>query len=251
MANDRHGADHQRLLTGIGTACTSLLRPIYEFVFPPVCAGCGSLFDSGESVVCPLCWSLLTTIDDDDPLFLRTYSTLISEGGIHGLFSLYHFEQNGTLQTLVHHLKYGGMTSLGVEFGRRLGDVLQETLDQQAISFILPVPLHRARKRERGYNQNDYVCQGISRSTGIPVLTNVLERRRYTVSQTALNKLERKENVNGAFGVRPSPGSALDGGTVLLVDDVITTGATIGACGRALIGAGAARVIAASIALAE
>ena len=251
MANDLRGVEHQRLLTGIGTACSFFLRPLYEFVYPPVCTGCGTLLDSGDSKVCSRCWSSLKVIGRDDPLYLRTYAGLTSEGGIGGLISLYHFERDGILQTLVHHLKYSGMTSLGVEFGLRLGETLQKSLGERIISGILPVPLHHARKRERGYNQNDYVCRGISRVTGIPVLTNALERRRYTVSQTSLNKVERRENVSGAFRVRSSERIVLDGSTVLLVDDVITTGATVCACGKALTEVGAACVIAASIALAE
>ena len=251
MANAPRDGKRRILDSRIGTAFSSILRPVYDFIFPPVCAGCGALIPSGVSKVCDSCWSSLAPVEPDDPLFVRTSSSLTSEGSIHGLLSLYHFEREGTLQTLVHQLKYAGMTSLGVEFGKRLGAKLREHWSGEYPSGILAMPLHAAKRRERGYNQSEYVSRGISLVTGIPVMQGLVERQRYTVSQTNLNRPERKNNVSGAFVATTLAGKSIAGSTLLLVDDVVTTGATMVACGRVLVDSGASRIIAVSIALAE
>jgi ComF family protein len=118
-----------------------------------------------------------------------------------------------------------------------------------AISGLIPVPLHPAKCRERGYNQSEYICQGIHAVTGLRVITGLLKRQRYTESQTHLEIEERRKNVAGAFVLDPS--AEVSGRTFLIVDDVITTGATMSACAKTLGDHGAGIVIACSVALAE
>ena len=100
-----------------------------------------------------MCWSAIRKISAEDSLYQEMFSRLSSEGHVSRLVSAYHFEKDGTLQSLIHYLKYGGITALGVELGRRLGDCVQATLGGVLISGILPVPLHPTKRRERGYNQ--------------------------------------------------------------------------------------------------
>lgn len=116
---------------------------------------------------------------------------------------------------------------------------------------LIPVPLHKAKFRERGFNQAECIARGIADRTGWRVEPNALIRKRYTQTQTKLDIAERQKNMEDAFTVPPKRKPLVSGGTCVVVDDVITTGATILACADALLAAGARTIIAASAALAE
>jgi ComF family protein len=176
---------------------------------------------------------------------------LTESGPISRLVSLYHFEKEGTLQSVIHQLKYDGMTRLGVELGRKLGEKLLADPVRTTIDGVIPVPLHSTKQRERGYNQSEYIARGIREVTNIPVYASVLKRHKYTASQTQLTAVERKENVGDAFAIYKRARGNVEGKTYLIVDDVITTGATIEACAEQLKNSGALEVIAGSVALAE
>ena len=154
------------------------------------------------------------------------------------------------MQRLVHALKYSGMTVVGSALGARVAASLREEEWPGGSALIVPVPLHRAKLRERGFNQADWIAAGMARFLGVPVARRLLRRCRYTQTQTHLDVPARGANVAGAFRVvrTETIGARV---TVLLVDDVITTGATIGACAAALREAGAGRVYACAAALAK
>ncbi len=226
----------------------SAFIPFYEFVFPPRCFACGAPIDSRSGKVCHCCLGALHAVLPGDPLFRETLLRLHDNGHVSGLFALYHFEELGPLQTLVHQLKYGGARIVGEMMGLRLGEVIRDVSTEDGI--LVPVPLHRSKMRERGYNQAACICRGMARVLGWPVCPRLVARRKYTASQTKLNILQRRENVKGAFRVRPASADQLMGKDVYLVDDVITTGATMGECAESLLRAGAANVYACAIALA-
>jgi ComF family protein len=117
------------------------------------------------------------------------------------------------------------------------------------INYIIPVPLHTLRRAERGYNQSYYIAKGLKSVLKIEILENLLKRRRFTDSQTHLSITERSENVKDAFVLKKN--KKISGKNILLLDDVITTGATISECGKLLISGGAVKVFAVSVALAE
>lgn len=144
----------------------------------------------------------------------------------------------GVLRHLVHLLKYGGMEPLAGPLGARLATLLPQA---GRIDVIVPVPLDRRRQRARGFNQSELLAAELSRLSGVPLDARVLRRRRATQTQTGLTHRQRRLNVQGAFVVE-RPG-AIAGKHVALVDDVITTGATAGACARVLKNAGAERVV--------
>ena len=152
----------------------------------------------------------------------------------------------GHLRQLIHLLKYAGMEPLAKPLGRRLASLLA---DAGPVDLIVPVPLHWWRRWRRGFNQSELLAAEVSRFTGTPLGARVLRRRRNTASQTGLTSHQRRLNVRGAFVVRQP--EAVAGKTIVLVDDVITTGATVGACTRALRRAGAARVLVLSLARAR
>lgn len=184
-------------------------------------------------------------------MYQQFLAKLTGDGLISRLFSPFYFEKEGKLQSIIHGLKYQGYTSLGVKAGRKIGEVIEAADDLPKADVLLPVPLHPLKKRERGYNQSELISQGIEEVTGIPVRTDLLRRRKYTVSQTQLSLEERKENVGDAFEINEKRRDEVTGKSFILVDDVITTGSTINACAKALHDAGANRVHAAAIALAK
>ena len=140
------------------------------------------------------------------------------------------------------------MTAIGEELGRVLGERIRD-VGRGESGVVVPLPLHRSRLRERGYNQCACIARGVAAVTGRPVDHRLVRRVRFTASQTTLGHEERRDNVRGAFAVRPH--ASVAGMTVLLVDDVVTTGATMRACASALCSAGARSVIACAVAIAR
>jgi len=232
------------------SAVRSLIRPLREFLFPSVCFSCDAPLPNQEGRVCELCWSAIIAVSDQDTLYQQTFARLTMTGHVAGLVAAFHFEKESPLQTLIHQLKYSGITDLGVELGRRLGSRIAHAVREIEIAGLIPVPLHPIKQRERGYNQSDYICKGITEIAHLPPITHLLKRNRYTRSQTALSIEERKLNVHDAFSIDPDNTQRLDGQTLVLVDDVITTGATMDACAKTLLEHGAHQVISCSVALA-
>lgn len=232
-------------------ANTALLRPLYEFVYPPICFVCSLPLQSGERRLCASCWSALKLADPHNDVYQESLFRLRSTRFVEDLAVLYLFEKEGIIQSLLHQLKYSGMTSIGVELGIKLGERICSTIGGTDADALLPVPLHKAKERERGYNQSEYICRGISSVTNIPVLSCLLWRTKYTKSQTQLTSDQRTANVRDAFAVAKRKRPLVSGRRFLLVDDVITTGSTVVECARVLKEYGAREVIACSLALAD
>lgn len=207
--------------------------------------------ESPAEPICPGCRSALRPVGETDAIYRRAVQRLCGDGLIAGARSLYHFEKGGPVQALVHTLKYGHGADIGLRLGEELGKQLLGQRLPADIRGIVPVPLHRVKERERGYNQSVYLARGISREIGVPVLAAEVIRVRYTESQTTLTIGQRRDNVAGAFSVRRRGRRVLNGGVVILVDDVITTGSTVRSCAVALRGAGVDAVYACSVGLAE
>ena len=134
---------------------------------------------------------------------------------------------------MLHKLKYNGKREIGVELGRRLGMELKNAPLYQSIETVIPVPLHPKKQRKRGYNQSEQIACGIAEVTGWRIDSKSVTRNIFTATQTRKTRMERWENVAEVFTVTQA--EALTGRHVLLVDDVITTGATIEACAQQLL----------------
>lgn len=145
------------------------------------------------------------------------------------------------MRAVIHHFKYRRMNYLALQIASFLKKFFSQELEAQKIDLAFPVPLHPAREKERGYNQSAYIARGLFDESKIPVAEEILIRIRQTESQTRLNREERRTNVSGAFQLLPVGNGA--GKTVALVDDVITTGATMNECARVLKEGGTKRVI--------
>jgi len=146
------------------------------------------------------------------------------------------------LSDAIHMLKYSDARSVSRKLGLLMaGRIGPGSIYSQA-ELVLAVPLHGARKRERGYNQAQLLAEQLGKELGVPAPKGVVLRARHTKSQTTMNKEQRRKNVEGIFAVRKP--EEIKGKAIILVDDVLTTGATIGSCGHALLAAGAAKVLA-------
>jgi ComF family protein len=157
--------------------------------------------------------------------------------GLRGFDAVYSYgSYEGTLRQLVHLFKYSGVRPLARPFGRFM---IQALPRDASFDFIVPMPLHWFKQWQRGFNQADLLAREIGKKWGVPVRP-VIRRRRATSPQAGLTNAKRRANVQGAF--RIARGKPLQGMRVLLVDDVVTTGATASACARVLKRAGAAHV---------
>lgn len=163
------------------------------------------------------------------------------------IFSLYEFSEESEIQQVIHALKYQKYRSVGVLFGALLGNEVKKRTNIN-FDYIVPVPLHHSKKRERGYNQSSYIARGISKTLGCDVLEKCLKRTRFTKTQTQLDIHERRENVKDAFVLSNSYKKKIFGKNLMIVDDVITTGSTILECMRVLKENGCGEVMICSIA---
>ncbi len=235
----------------LSTVLRAVAAPARDFIFPPLCFSCSARLKDTESRLCDSCWQSIEHVHADDETVRILRERFSAEGFIDEFYSCYYFEGSGVFQHLVHSLKYNAMTLFGIELGKRIGVMLKENIDVQSIDGIVPLPLHKLKQRERGYNQSEFICEGISAVIRRPVVSTLVKRSKNTVSQTHLTADERKNNVGGAFDIHPPERDRVKGKTFLVVDDVITTGSTIQSLAKLLKEAGAAKVIAASAALAK
>ncbi|MBD1397423.1 ComF family protein [Pontibacter sp. JH31] len=163
-------------------------------------------------------------------------------------FSYLHFKPKGRVQRLLHKLKYKGAHELGEHLGRRYGSVLLDHHYAKQFDLILPVPLHRLKLRRRGYNQSDGFAKGLSEAMQVEWSNGVLMRNIDTDTQTKKSRLDRWQNVEKVFEVKLP--EKVTGKRVLLVDDVLTTGATLEACAAILLESGCSEVSVVTIAAA-
>ena len=186
----------------------------------------------GEEVLCVRCQADLPrvrTISFEENDIARIFWGLVPiEKGI----SFFHYTPHSPHSRILFELKYHNHPEVGKTMGRMMAEELKATNFFNGIDLIVPIPLSRKKERQRGYNQSDWIAWGISEATGIPTDTTSVGRTKSNPSQTTLDHRQRRENVRDIFAVR-HPGN-LEGRHILLVDDVITTGATMLSCAEAI-----------------
>lgn len=146
--------------------------------------------------------------------------------------SYFYYSKGGNYNKLVHQLKYKGNKELGKAMGACMANEIKDSGFFNTVDFIVPVPLHPRKQRKRGYNQSEWIAQGIAQITGIPCETNLLTRTKYTDTQTRKSAHNRMESMDEVF--KSAALLQCEGKHILLVDDILTTGSTIVACSDAL-----------------
>lgn len=231
------------------------LLGLVSLFYPPFCAICARAVEPAENL-CPSC-------AEKAPRIRAPFCAKCSQpfaGDITGSFTcancedrVLHFDaavsayrSRAVVRELIHNFKYNRQIRLRRQLGRWLAEALEDPrLAGRRFDCIVPVPLHPARRRERGFNQAELLAAELHRQSGLP-LRNILQRTRYTTTQTQFDRSERMENLRGAFRLRR--GSNVQGLRMLLVDDVLTTGSTLSECASVLRKAGALSVHAATVA---
>lgn len=202
-----------------------LIADIRDFVFPDI-----SIFseekipiENSNRYILDSEFEKLEKVTDEDLAKLK------SRVNADHILSFYEFKADNEVQKLIHSVKYAGMKSLGFHFGKYIGKSVKDYLDKNKlkIDFIIPVPLHNAKMRERGFNQSDFISAGISAETNIKPENNLIVRIKNTNSQTKLKLDARLKNVRNAFEVSKNKENFLSSKNIMLVDDIVTTGSTV------------------------
>ncbi len=218
-------------------------------LFPNLCNACGIPLFQNEPIICTKCLYDLPFTDYHLHAGNRVAKQLWGRLPINAAMAMLYFRKGGKVQNLIHNLKYNNKTDVGVFLGNLLGDRLKTSGAYQEIDLIIPVPLHHKKLRKRGYNQSTYIAQGVAEKMEIPFTETQLIRHVETDSQTKKNRYNRYENMQSVFSVT-NPKEILNK-RILLIDDVITTGATLEACAVTLLENGAGQVSISTLAFAE
>ncbi len=199
-----------------------------ELFFPTLCVACGDRLISQEKFLCVPCWSDLPVTNYHlvrDNIVAQLFWGRVKVEYATAYFS---YKKGSKYQHLIHYTKYKGLKELGFEVGKRFGAVLRESEDFNSIDAVIPVPLHPKKQKLRGYNQSEWIANGISQTMDKPLSTGNLNRNLHTSTQTRKNRFERWQNVENIFKVT-NPEEFM-GKHILLIDDVVTTGSTLEAC---------------------
>jgi ComF family protein len=226
----------------------SYLKDFSQLLYPKNCEGCGTDVLNETDVLCLKCLHQLpeTGFCDipDNPVEKTFYGRLNCSNAT----SAYYYSKDSLLQHLMIQLKYRNNKEVGFYLGRQLGYLLQNAERFNNIDVLIPLPLNPKKEIQRGYNQSMVICEGIASVWQKPVLEKVVKRIQFTDSQTQQDRIHRWQNMQNVFAVVEN--NAIEGKHILLVDDVITTGATLEACGSAILKAIDTKLSLASIAVA-
>ena len=209
-----------------------LFKSLINLLFPRVCAACGTLLLEGEDTVCTTCRFLMPKThyetNPDNPLAQIFYGQM----PFNAVSAEFFFSKSGKVQHLIHGLKYHHCRENGIFLGQEIGKSLVQAPDYQGIDYIIPIPLHPKKEKIRGYNQSHVIAEGICEIMNVPIAEKCLVRSVFTDTQTKKSRDDRYQNVKDIFELK-NP-EKLQNKHVLLVDDVLTTGATLMSAGKTL-----------------
>ncbi|MCE5305937.1 hypothetical protein LLG34_09585 [bacterium] len=223
-----------------------------DFIAPKYCLVCNNAIPENHSMnyICDECYHNMPFAPNSEAILDRMFEIWepddIAISKVCSLFSV----KDANYMNLIHHLKYYSLKNIGIELGKLLGSrLLQENMEEY--DAIIPVPIHQAKVRERGYNQSNFIAKGISEIINIPVNSRLVQRKIYTQTQTAFNAQKRKENVEHIFKINHKISKqSVQNKTFLLVDDVFTTGSTLNSLALTLLENGAKKTDCATLGVA-
>lgn len=222
-----------------------MFQDLLGIFFPKLCIGCNRTLLRNEDYICSSCnYHLPVTnyhLQKNNPLEKAFWGRVKIEKA----FSFLFFKKGNITQHLLHELKYKGNKELGNYLGSIYGEKLQQCIGD--IDSIVSIPLHKSKLKKRGYNQTDFFATGLSSQLKIENLSEYIYKKKANETQTKKNRYERWENVENIFAIKDV--TVFKNKHVLLVDDVITTGATIEACSNVLSDAADCKISIASIAI--
>lgn len=211
-----------------------MIRSISRLFYPNLCVACSRELSEGESQICTYCrWDMPFT---DYHLEAENYVTELFAARIpfvNACSLLFFRSGSNNFRSMIHRMKYSSRRDIAYLMGEIFGATLRQSPLYDDVELLVPIPLHWTKRILRGYNQSEELCRGMSVAMGIPCEFRVVRRNRITKQQARRNRGDRWANVSGAFSLRGS--HTLNEKHILLVDDVLTSGATIESCGAAII----------------
>ncbi len=228
-----------------------LIQPIIDLsylIYPHLCLACSKNAPPYNEDICTECAATLPLShfhkEKENPFTEKFWGRI----DLHTGAAMYLFTKQSRVAHLIHNFKYNGKKEIGILLGNRYGHALKREPHFQEVDCIVPVPLHWRKERGRGYNQSEMFGNGLSESMDIPCIKDGLERLSFTDSQTKKTRMDRLANMDGVFKVKKP--KRLEGKHILLVDDVLTTGATLEVCAAELLKVKGVKVSMVTIAMA-
>ena len=212
---------------------SNILEDALQLFYPHVCAGCGDDLHGKLQLICFNCMQQLPHTDFAKIPDNQIEHIFYGRAKIQSACSIFYFSKGQIIQQLIHQLKYKGNQEIGIYLGKLMGGQLLNSGRFKNIDAIIPLPMHPDKQRKRGYNQAEVLAKGISQKINVPLLNDIVVRSKTTTTQTNKQRVERWTNVDGTFIIQKQ--SRIIGKNILLVDDVITTGATLEACSNAIL----------------
>jgi ComF family protein len=211
----------------------NIAKDFLNLLVPSKCLSCGINLLKFEQFVCKTCLNKIPKTR-----FYENSESVVSQAfwgrvELQYAFSVYYFHKGSILQKLIHQVKYRGVKELAFELGKEMAYDLAESEFKKSVDLVIPVPLHPLKEQKRGYNQSDWLASGFAEVLEKKYSKAVLKRVHYTSTQTKKTREQRWENVKDAFEVEDAP--TIENKHVVIVDDVLTTGATLEACAAKLL----------------
>lgn len=210
-----------------------MLRDFISLLYPQICAGCSGALLKNEEQLCTTCRLKMPKTNYHLEKINPVFKLFAGKINLSAATALYHFTKGGIVQNAMHELKYNANQLVGEQLGRMMGNILKEVQLFSDCDAIVPVPLHPKKQKIRGYNQSDAIGRGMAAEMNIEMDETILQRNVFSATQTRKSRFERWENVDSIFIV-PKP-EMIEGKKVLLIDDVVTTGATLESCAQVLL----------------
>jgi competence protein ComFC len=215
---------------GIANQIKMVSNAMLDIIYPNNCTICSTDLNSNESYLCLNCKYDLPYIEQSQYNIESLQKLFWGRVNVNHIFALLNYQKGNQTQKILHELKYNKKTKLAQHFGEMIGDLIEPT---ENYSYLIPVPLHPKKQQLRGFNQSTVIAKGMLKTTQIPILEKVIKRTQFNKSQTNFSKYDRWDNVKSIFSiVKPK---IIENKHVILIDDVLTTGATIEACVKELL----------------